>query len=154
MASKAEAMEHMKRGGMACYFEDGCDFMYRMQSAGIVEMKYRNLPADPWEPLPGGPSPSNGYTLLPIEPVDLLTPEERGFHEQMRDEWRSNMNILDYVKLVDRLAPKPVKPIPQWVEEFANSLEYIDENKPLPSYVGIAANLRAAARKAMEDGNG
>jgi hypothetical protein len=59
---------------------------------------------------------------------------------------RSRAVAGQLVAIIDRLAPKPVKPLPKWVEELASTLD----GKGL---IGLASELRYGARKAMEDGN-
>jgi hypothetical protein len=154
MANKAEAMAHMKLGGLAVREDSGTMFRYRCRNGEIEYTRFSN-PGCVWTQCLAMYF-ADGYTLLPIEPVDMLTPEERMHQEHMRTLYGEvDGNIMSYVRLVDRLAPKPVKPIPQWVEAFASNLDEVDRRVGgTASFSGIAANIRAAARKAMEEGHG
>jgi hypothetical protein len=136
MATKEEAIEHMKRGGAVEHKTDLGKDRYDLR----FDVDASTMPYD-----------DDDYTLLPIDskPVgDLLTPIARGVVEKLRSgEQLSTFEVGVLLTELDRLAPKPVKPLPKWVEELAKEWERA-------SFVVTAAQLREAARKAMEDGNG
>lgn len=151
MATKEEAMEHMRRGGVVSRKSSGIGRVdFRRTASGLLEMRDT---CNDWFGTGFVNLTDDEYELLPIEAKpagDLMTPEERRRVEGSRRDlpvW--------VVSLFDRLAPKPDQPLPKWVEELAGNLDELERRESSrPSYSGIAATIRERARKAMEDGNG
>jgi hypothetical protein len=131
----------MKRGGIAAC----AHFHYRWKTDRFEWIRAVGG-GDEWSMCDFYSRVVDSYDLLPIEPAepaDLLTAQERGRVELHR----ATTNTASLVAIIDRLAPKPVemKPLPAWVEEFANRLEACKE-----PYCA-ATELREACRKAMKE---